>query len=140
MSRHFPQENVSSDLSNSSLYLVDDLLKDKPESDLSTNVGLINALVRNTRKSTSLGERYSLFPIQDDTMYKAFKIQEAALWSSNEMDFSRDKKDYQELSVGLKRIIDYVNAFFSATDGVIIENILNRFLLEASTLEEKCFY
>ncbi len=56
------------------------------------------------------------------------------------MDFSRDKEHYLNLVPELKRVIDYVNAMFSGTDGAVISNIVLRFLLEARTLEEQSFY
>ena len=91
---------------------------------------------RNKNKS----KRYGLFPIKDEEMYSFYKKQEAAIWSSNEMEFSRDLKDYESLSKPLKRVIDYVNCFFAGTDGLIIDNIALRFLMECNTVEEQAFY
>lgn len=90
--------------------------------------------------SISLSKRYTLFPILDIQMYTQMKKQEIVLWTSNELDFSADKKDYDNLEPRLKRIIDYVNCFFSATDGQIVRNIAHRFLVETSTLEEQSFF
>nr|QBK90142.1 MAG: ribonucleoside diphosphate reductase, beta subunit [Pithovirus LCPAC102] len=100
---------------------------------------LVQQLIKQHR-NPDIACRYSFFPIQDEEMYKFYKKQEAAIWSSNEMDFSRDKKDYDELNPKLKRIIDYVNAFFSSTDGLIVDNILLRFLLESKSTEEQAYY
>lgn len=102
-------------------------------------MALIKQLIASHRKP-NFAERYSFFPIKDEEMYEFYKKQEAAIWSSNEMDFSKDKKDYEALSPDLKRIIDYINAFFSATDGLIIDNIALRFLLEAESTEEQAYY
>lgn len=99
----------------------------------------IDQLLRQ-REEISFGERYSLFPIKDKEMYQQQKKQEANLWTANRMDFSSDKKDYDRLTPEYKRIIDYVIAFFSATDGLIIDNIVLRFLLEARTLEEQAYF
>lgn len=87
-----------------------------------------------------LARRFSLFPITDSQMYRQMKTQEAVLWTSNELDFSADKHHYDKLSPELKRVIDYVNCFFSATDGLIVNNIAHRFLVEAKTLEEQAFF
>ena len=94
----------------------------------------------NTHREANIGKRYSFFPIKDERMYAWYKKQESAIWSSNEMDFSVDKHDYDKLRPEYKKIIDTVNAFFSATDGLIIDNIAVRFLLEAKSLEEQAFY
>jgi len=100
---------------------------------------LVTALI-NKYRNPNIGERYSFFPIKDEEMYKKYKEQESSIWSSSEMEFSRDIKDYLSLSPELKRIIDLVNCFFSATDGLIIDNIAIRFLLECKTVEEQSFY
>lgn len=100
---------------------------------------LVKSLIDKYR-NPNIGERYSFFPIKDEEMYEKFKEQESAIWSSSEMEFSRDLKDYLSLTPELKRIIDLVNCFFSATDGLIIDNIALRFLLECKTMEEQSFY
>lgn len=87
-----------------------------------------------------LARRFTLFPILDNQMYRQMKSQEAVLWTSNELDFSADKHQYDKLSPPLKRLIDYVNCFFSATDGLIVNNIAHRFIVEAKTLEEQAFF
>jgi ribonucleoside-diphosphate reductase beta chain len=120
--------------------LAEEFLSKNIDTDTSSIGYLTNRLLTEVNKHVSMGERYSFFPIKDVTMYKEFKIQEAAIWSSNEMDFSEDKKDYDALDPKRKQIIDYINALFSATDGIIISNILIRFLLEAKTLEEQSAY
>lgn len=85
-------------------------------------------------------KRYTLFPVFDEEAYRFFKVQEAALWNSNEMDFSRDVEQYESFKPELKRIIDYVYAFFSSADGAINENVMLRFYRECDTFEQKCFY
>jgi ribonucleotide reductase beta subunit family protein with ferritin-like domain len=97
-------------------------------------------LLKEKCRAKTMSERYTLFPISDDESYKFWKTHEAAIWTCVEMDFSRDKQDYDSLDEKRKRIVDYINAFFSATDGQIVDNILLRFLLEAETLEEQAFY
>lgn len=85
-------------------------------------------------------KRYTFFPIEDEAAYRYFKLQEAALWNSNELDFSRDADQYEGFNEDLKRIVDLVHAFFASADGIIVENIVLRFLLECDTFEQKSFY
>jgi ribonucleotide reductase beta subunit family protein with ferritin-like domain len=85
-------------------------------------------------------KRYTFFPIEDETAYYYYKLQEAALWSSNELDFSRDADQYNGFNDQLKRIVDYVYAFFASADGIIAENIVLRFLQECDSFEQKAFY
>jgi ribonucleoside-diphosphate reductase beta chain len=84
--------------------------------------------------------RYSLFPIKDEIMWKFYKKHENAFWTANEMKFSQDIEDYNNLKPDLQHVIDMVNAFFSATDGIIIKNIMTRFIKEAITMEEMMFF
>ena len=92
------------------------------------------------KQHVDLAKRYTLFPIADNDMYRQMKTQEVVLWSSNELDFSSDKEHYDRLPPKLKHIIDYVNCFFSSTDGLIVDNIIHRFLVEAKTLEEQSYF
>ena len=85
-------------------------------------------------------KRYTFFPIEDETAYYYYKLQEAALWNSNELDFSRDADQYNSFPDELKRIVDVVHAFFASSDGIVVENIVLRFLLECDTFEQKSFY
>jgi len=85
-------------------------------------------------------KRYTFFPIEDEVAYYYYKLQEAALWNSNELDFSRDADQYNSFSPPLQRIIDYVYAFFASADGVVAENIVLRFIQECDNFEQKAFY
>lgn len=88
----------------------------------------------------SKSKRYTFFPIEDEVAYYYYKLQEAALWNSNELDFSKDMEQYSAMSPDLQRIVDYVYAFFSGADGLVAENVALRFLQEAETFEQKAFY
>ena len=108
-------------------------------SSLSPSSHTVQASLKN-KEHIDLARRYTFFPIVDQEMYKQMKTQEVVLWPSNELDFSSDKEHYEKLSPELRKVIDYVNCFFSATDGLIVDNIAHRFLLEAKTLEEQSFF
>lgn len=84
----------------------------------------------------SINERYSLFPIVDKKAYEFFKIQECAIWSSNEIDFRDDKSDYNSLSPKRQRILDKVLSFFLPGDGMVNKNIILNFLKECESAEE----
>ncbi len=101
---------------------------------------LLKEISQITSERTTATDRYTFFPIKDDNAYVHFKTQEAALWNSNEMDFSRDKKDYDNLPPKLARMIDVIYAFFAGADGIVVDNIVFRFLIDSSTLEEKAYY
>jgi ribonucleotide reductase beta subunit family protein with ferritin-like domain len=102
-------------------------------------VSLINQLADLTSKKKDL-HRYSFFPIKDEESFSFYKRQEAAVWSANEMDFIRDKKDYDHLEPRLKHLVDMILGFFAPGDGLIAQNIVFRFLLECETFEEQAMF
>jgi ribonucleoside-diphosphate reductase beta chain len=102
-------------------------------------VSLINQIADITSKKEDL-TRYSFFPIKDEKAFEFYKRQEASVWSANEMDFLRDKKDYENLEPKLKRLVDMITGFFAPGDGLIVQNIVFRFLLECETFEEQAMF
>jgi ribonucleotide reductase beta subunit family protein with ferritin-like domain len=102
-------------------------------------VSLINQLADVTSKKKDL-TRYSLFPVKDDEAFAFYKKSESMIWSANEMDFIRDKKDYERLEPRLKRLVDMILGFFAPGDGLIIQNLVFRFLLECETFEEQATF
>lgn len=102
-------------------------------------VHLINQLADATSKKKDL-TRFSFFPIKDEKAFEFYKRQEAAVWSANEMDFIRDKKDYERLEPKLKHLVDMILGFFAPGDGLIAQNIVFRFLLECETFEEQAMF
>ncbi len=85
-------------------------------------------------------KRFSLFPIVDEKSYEFYKKHEASIWSANEMDFIRDKKDYENLSPEKKHLINLILGFFAPGDGLISQNLALRFLLECKNYEEQSFF
>jgi len=84
--------------------------------------------------------RYVIFPIKHDEIWKMYKAAEANFWTTEELDLSKDMKDYQSLSDGEKYFINNVLAFFAASDGIVNENLVERFCQDVKVLEAKFFY
>ncbi|AHH02007.1 ribonucleoside-diphosphate reductase small chain [Pithovirus sibericum] len=85
-------------------------------------------------------ERYSLFPIRDEATYSYFNRHVATVWTNTEMNFHDDREDFDQLPPVQQRMVSLILAFFSSADGVILNNLAFRFILEAETLEERAFY
>jgi ribonucleoside-diphosphate reductase beta chain len=81
-----------------------------------------------------------LFPIQYNNIWEMYKKHEASFWTAEEIDLSQDQKDWEKLQDGERHFIKHVLAFFAASDGVIVENLGNRFLGEVQLPEARCFY
>ena len=68
--------------------------------------------------------RHVLFPIQYPLLYKQYKDATATFWRPEEIDLSKDKNDWEKLSGNERRFIKYVLAFFAASDGIVMENLV----------------
>lgn len=101
----------------------------------------IISLQKEKNKLTELGlKRYAVLPIEDEESYKFYLKQLNIIWTAAELNFVADIKDYDTAKENIKHCIDMILVFFLSGDGIIAENILYRFLTEATTTEEKMFF
>ena len=68
------------------------------------------------------------------------KKQIACFWTPEEIDFSKDLDDWEKLNDREQHFIKNVLAFFAGSDGIVLENLVERFSNEVSIPEVKCFY
>jgi len=97
-------------------------------------INFIDAIQR--RQQLSQAERYALFPIVDEELWRIYKLQDISHWSADEVEYVRDKKDYESSSPEEQRLMEGVNAFFLIGDGAISMGMIHRMLLECETYEE----
>uniref|UniRef100_A0A6C0B204 Uncharacterized protein n=1 Tax=viral metagenome TaxID=1070528 RepID=A0A6C0B204_9ZZZZ len=92
--------------------------------------------------ATTLGERYTLFPIKDSEqdLYKLYKKAVGTFWAVEEIDFSKDKEDWEKLSKDERHFIKNVLAFFAGSDGIVQENLASRFQVEVQSPIARLFY
>ena len=83
---------------------------------------------------------YVIFPIKYDDIWREYKKAVANIWTVEEIDLTKDYDDYLKLSGNEKHFIDNVLAFFAASDGIVNENLVERFCNEVQILEAKFFY
>jgi ribonucleoside-diphosphate reductase beta chain len=84
--------------------------------------------------------RYVLYPIQHQDVFDEYKKQMSCFWTAQELDFSQDLTDWKKLTDNEKHFIKHVLAFFAASDGVVMENLGNRFMSEVQWMEAKLAY
>ena len=84
--------------------------------------------------------RYVIFPIQHDQFWDMYKKAEANFWTTEELDLSKDLNDWKQLTENETHFIKHVLAFFAASDGIVNENLVDRFCQEVKVLEAKFFY
>ena len=87
-------------------------------------------------------KNYTLFPIQSKyiNVWKLYKHHLSVFWTAEEIDLSKDKNDWSSLNENEQFFIKNVLAFFAGSDGIVNENITERFINEIDSQEVKCFY
>lgn len=84
--------------------------------------------------------RFTLFPIQYEDMWSLYKTQLSAFWKAEEIDFSRDRDDFAELSADEQHYIKRILGFFASSDGLVNFNLATRFLNELVPMEAQVCY
>jgi ribonucleoside-diphosphate reductase beta chain len=86
-------------------------------------------------------DRFVLFPIKHDAMWQMYKKHQSAFWTAEEIDLSTDQRDWAtRLTDGERHFISTVLAFFATADGIVAENLGERFLCEVQVPEARFFY
>ena len=84
--------------------------------------------------------RYVMFPIKDQDIWKMYKKAEDLFWRAEEIDLSKDNKDWENLNTDERHFISMILAFFAASDGIVLENLGVRFMGEVQLSEARAFY
>ena len=84
--------------------------------------------------------RFVLFPIQYTSIWEMYKNHMAVFWTAEEIDLAPDLSDWEKLNDNEKHFISHVLAFFSASDGIVNENLAQRFYNDVQIPEARCFY
>merc|ERR1712141_201584 len=85
-------------------------------------------------------QRFVILPINYDDIWKMYKKAMASFWTAEEIDLSMDLADWAKLKDDEKHFIKHVLAFFAASDGIVNENLVERFMQEVQVPEARCFY
>ncbi|KAJ9660835.1 Ribonucleotide-diphosphate reductase (RNR), small subunit [Coniosporium apollinis] len=86
-------------------------------------------------------QRFVLFPIKYHEIWHMYKKAEASFWTAEEIDLSKDLHDWNKrLNDDERFFISHVLAFFAASDGIVNENLVERFSGEVQVPEARCFY
>ena len=85
--------------------------------------------------------RFVLFPIKWHKIWDMYKKALASIWTVEELDLSKDTRDWeQKLNDDERHFIENILAFFAGSDGIVLENLAQRFCNEIQIPEAKCFY
>jgi ribonucleotide reductase beta subunit family protein with ferritin-like domain len=84
--------------------------------------------------------RYVMFPIKYDDIWQMYKKQVDCFWRPEEIDLTKDTKDWEMLNDDEKHFISMILAFFAASDGIVMENLAMRFMTDIQISEARAFY
>jgi ribonucleotide reductase beta subunit family protein with ferritin-like domain len=84
--------------------------------------------------------RFVMFPIKDDSIWKMYKKQVDCFWRAEEIDLTKDLAHWNTLSHDEKYFISMILAFFAASDGIVLENLAVRFMKDVQLAEARAFY
>lgn len=84
--------------------------------------------------------RFVMFPIKHEDVWEMYKKALESFWRAEEVDLSKDVRDWQTLSSDEKHFISMILAFFAASDGIVLENLGVRFMTDVKCSEARAFY
>jgi ribonucleoside-diphosphate reductase beta chain len=86
-------------------------------------------------------ERFVILPIKYDKIWHAYLEHKGALWDVNEVDLSQDPHDWNDkLDADERYFLSHILAFFAASDGIVLENLVVNFMKEIQIPEARSFY
>jgi len=125
------KENVVKHVIKAALESVKD---SKPEMKIAKKDALEEPLL------TENPRRFVILPIQYSDIWQMYKKAVASFWTVEEVDLSKDLGHWEKLKKDEKFFISNILAFFAASDGIVNENLVERFLQDVQVPEARCFY
>lgn len=89
---------------------------------------------------TESKNRYVMFPVEYPDVFEMYKNHVSTYWTADELNFQQDLIDLEKLSPNEKHFINHVLAFFAASDGIVSENLSERFAKDVPKAEVRAFY
>jgi len=84
--------------------------------------------------------RFVMFPIQHEDIWQMYKKQVDCFWRAEEIDLTKDLVNWESLNDDEKYFISMILAFFAASDGIVLENLASRFMIDVQVSEARAFY
>lgn len=93
----------------------------------------------STTETTKM-KRYTLFPIQYPDVWQMYKKHLSTFWTAEEIDLGKDVTDWNKLNKDEQHFVSMVLAFFAGSDGIVLENLVERFMTDIDIPEVRSFY
>lgn len=90
--------------------------------------------------ATSDAERYIATPIVRKDIWAFYKNMVASFWTVEEVDLAKDYADFAQLPPAAQACIRNILSFFAVADGVVVANLMDNFVQEATVVEAKFAY
>jgi ribonucleoside-diphosphate reductase subunit M2 len=84
--------------------------------------------------------RFVMFPIKYDDIWQMYQKQVDCFWRPEEIDLSKDLTHWNGLNKDEQYFISMILAFFAASDGIVTENLAQRFMNDVQVSEARAFY
>lgn len=84
--------------------------------------------------------RFVMFPIKYEDIWSMYKKQIDCFWRAEEIDLSKDLTHWEGLNSDEQMFISMILAFFAASDGIVLENLAQRFMSDVQVSEARAFY
>ncbi|CEF70061.1 Ribonucleoside-diphosphate reductase subunit M2 [Strongyloides ratti] len=84
--------------------------------------------------------RFVIFPLRHHDIWQFYKKAVASFWTVEEVDLGKDMRDWESMTDNERFFISRVLAFFAASDGIVNENLVERFSKEVQIPEARFFY
>ena len=84
--------------------------------------------------------RFVMFPIKHQDVWEMYKKQVDCFWRAEEIDLTKDLANWDSLNHDEKYFISMILAFFAASDGIVLENLASRFMMDVQVSEARAFY
>ena len=84
--------------------------------------------------------RFVMFPIKHQDIWQMYQKQVDCFWRPEEIDLSKDLTHWEGLQKDEQLFISMILAFFAASDGIVLENLAQRFMSDVQVSEARAFY
>ena len=86
-------------------------------------------------------QRLTLYPIRHHDIFRLYKTQMASFWTAEEVDFSKDREQWNtKLTDDERHFLKNILAFFAASDSIVSLNLMDNFCKEVTALEAQVAY
>lgn len=100
------------------------------------NIGIIITKVSEFNGKSD-DERYTTLPPEDPEMFLQCCILDSMKWPASEIRYINDIPHYRALYKPAKLLLRGTVIFFTMGDGTVTDNLMNRFIIESQTPQEK---